>query len=117
METIICLSCPIGCYLQAEFKNEEFLISNNKCPKGILFAKNELTSPKRIVTSTCRINSSFINRIPLKTNAPISKKDINKMLKLISAINLNSPVKSGEIVLKNILNSGVDIITTRTVNK
>lgn len=117
MKTIICLSCPIGCNLKAEFVNEEFIISDNKCPKGIIFAKNELVSPKRIVTSTCRINSTLINRIPLKTGVPVSKKDIDKILKLISGINLNSPVKAGDVVINNVFNSGVDILATRTVEK
>ncbi|HOF00553.1 MAG TPA: DUF1667 domain-containing protein [Spirochaetota bacterium] len=117
MKNIICLSCPIGCNLKAEFKNEELIISGNKCPKGTVFAKNELASPKRIVTSTCRINSTITNRIPLKTDAPVSKKDIEKILRLISDITLNSPVKSGEVVINDILNSGVDIIATRTIEK
>ena len=45
---LICISCPIGCHIQAEMTAAgEVEVSGNRCPRGKAYALNELTDPKR----------------------------------------------------------------------
>ena len=50
---MICISCPIGCHLTAEWENEETItISGNKCNRGEIYGREEILAPKRVVTAT-----------------------------------------------------------------
>ena len=42
---LICISCPIGCRLTAvrEEGSGEWSVSGNRCPRGRVYAQNELT--------------------------------------------------------------------------
>lgn len=116
---IICISCPIGCRLKAEFNenktdldSSDIKITGNKCQRGIVYGTEEILAPKRIVTATCKINSKYQNRVPVKTNKPIEKKYIDNLLKKLYSIELKAPVKEGDIVIENFEGSGVNVLIT-----
>ncbi|MCX7949589.1 MAG: DUF1667 domain-containing protein [Treponemataceae bacterium] len=56
MKELTCIVCPQGCHLviQEDAKGQ-LLVSGNRCPRGALYAQEELTTPKRLVTATCRL--------------------------------------------------------------
>ena len=57
-------------------------------------------------------------RIPLvsvKTNKPIQKDKISKLMMLISSKEVKAPIKTGDVILNNVLNTGIDIVSTRDV--
>lgn len=101
---LICIKCPRGCLLTVDGDN----ITGNMCPRGIDYAKEEQTNPMRIVTTLIKVNGKVV---PVKTNKEVPKSKINEVLKEISKINV-SETKIGDIVLKNILELGVDIVVT-----
>ncbi|MCX7655368.1 MAG: DUF1667 domain-containing protein [Treponemataceae bacterium] len=56
MKELTCIVCPQGCHLVVqEDTNGRLLVSGNRCPRGALYAQEELTTPKRLVTATCRL--------------------------------------------------------------
>ena len=114
MVEMICIVCPIGCHLQVDEKNN-YAVTGNTCPRGITYGKDELVAPKRVVTSTVKIKNGLYNRIPVKTNGSIPKELVKKTMEIISKVELSSPIKVGEVVLKNIFDTGVDIVTTRSM--
>ena len=71
MKEMICITCPKGCHLQID--EETLAVTGNGCPRGVIYAQNELTNPKRTVTSTVAITGSFLPRCPVRTSAPIPK--------------------------------------------
>lgn len=101
---LICIKCPRGCLLTVDGDN----ITGNMCPRGIDYAKEEQTNPMRIVTTLIKVNGKVV---PVKTTKEVPKSKINEVLKEISKINVNE-TKIGDIVLKNILELGVDIVVT-----
>ncbi|MBC2855090.1 DUF1667 domain-containing protein [Cetobacterium sp. 2A] len=112
MVNMICIVCPIGCHLQVDVKNN-YAVTGNACPRGEVYGKEELVSPKRVVTSTIKIIGGIYNRVPVKTNIAIPKEKVFECMKLLNDIEIKSPVKMGHIVLKNILGTDADIVITR----
>lgn len=112
MHKLICIICPKGCHLQVDENNK---VTGNSCKRGEIYAINELTSPTRRVTSTIVINNGEINRLPVVTSKPVPKNMIFEVMKEINHTSISAPVKTGDVVIKNILNLGVDIKATRTI--
>lgn len=113
-QELICIVCPMGCHLEVDIE-QNYSVLGNQCKRGIAYAKKELTHPTRTITSTVRIKNGMYNRIPVKTDQEISKKVIFEVMHLLDDICLTSPVKLGDIVLRDVLGTGVNIISTRSM--
>lgn len=53
MREITCIVCPTGCRLLID--ENAMRVSGNRCPRGLKYGIEEMTSPKRTVTSTVRV--------------------------------------------------------------
>lgn len=53
MRKLICIVCPKGCHLEAD-EGPSIVVRGNACPRGAVYAREEMTAPKRTVTATCR---------------------------------------------------------------
>ena len=52
----ICIGCPMGCPLTVQLEDGEILsITGQTCKRGEVYARNEVTNPTRIVTSTVMV--------------------------------------------------------------
>ena len=108
---MICIVCPMGCHLSIDTETLE--VTGNTCPRGEKYAKEELTCPKRVITSTVRIEGGIHKRVPVKTNGSIPKELNFKCMELLNDIKLVSPVKRGDVVIKDVLGTGVDVVVCR----
>ena len=115
---LTCIICPVGCNLRINsIDGCSYIIKGYKCKKGKLFAEEEVIDPRRIVTTTIKIDSKKFNRLPVKTNKPVPKDEILNFVKEIKKIKAKPAVKIGDILSRNILNCGVDIVSCMTVNE
>ena len=114
MKKLICIVCPIGCHIEVDEKND-YKVTGNKCPRGAIYGKKELTAPTRVVTSTIKISGGIHNRVPVKTSSDIPKALNFECMDLINKLEVKSPVKMGDIVSKNIFGTGVDVVITRNM--
>lgn len=112
MEKLICIVCPVGCHLEIDVKND-YKVTGNACPRGEVYGKEELIAPKRVVTSTVKIKGGIHNRVPVKTNGSIPKELVFKCMESLNSIELKSPVKVGDLIVKDIFGTGVDLVVTR----
>lgn len=112
MKELICIVCPKGCRLQID-ETKDYAVTGNNCEKGAEYGRNELIHPVRTVTSTVKINGALLPRCPVKTSKPIPKEKIFSAMRLLDEITLSSPIPAGAVVIKNILGTGSDFITTR----
>ena len=114
----ICIVCPIGCHLKVDFYEEgEVIVTGNKCPRGETYAREEVLAPKRTVTATCRVAGGGHRRVPVKTDAPLPVELINDLLDELYRLTLTPPLQRGQTVVENFRDSGVNVLTTRTVDK
>ena len=104
-----CIMCPVGCTLNVTKDGEEIIVKGNGCPRGEIYGKNEITLPKRMITTIKKYKGATIS---LKTSEAIDKTLINKVLQEINKIEEPKNIKVGDILIKNIFNTKVDIIVT-----
>ena len=71
-----------------------------------------------VLTTLVRIKGSDLcNVVSVKTSKPINKKIWVECSKALSRIHVGPPIKIGDVVCKNILNTGVDIICTKNIER
>jgi len=120
IKKLVCIQCPMGCKLivNIDESNSNILkIEGNKCPRGIDYANDEIKDPKRILTSSVKVNGGDLPLVSVKTDRPIPKKLIKEIMLILKEIEINAPIKRGDIIIKNILNSGANIVATRSIKK
>ncbi len=113
MHELVCIVCPKGCTMCIEKTEDgEYKVSGNTCKRGAQFAISEMTEPKRTICTTVRTVFSQAPVLPVRVSAEIPKDKIFEVMREINSVILQEPVSRGEVVLKNVLNLGVDIIAT-----
>lgn len=111
---MVCIVCPIGCRMEVDIERD-YKVTGNQCERGPVYAREELTAPKRVVTSTIKISGGLYNRVPIKTRGAIPKELVFKCMEEINKLEVRSPVKMGDVVLEDVLGTGIDIVTTRNM--
>lgn len=111
---MICVVCPVGCRLKVSADGDIYTVEGNQCGRGKVYAINELTNPLRTVTSTVKINGSPMTRLPVKTKQAFPKGRMLELMSVLSKVELKPPVKCGEAVLENVLDTGIDVVATKT---
>ncbi|MBQ3214114.1 MAG: DUF1667 domain-containing protein [Clostridia bacterium] len=104
-----CIMCPVGCTLNVTKQGENIIVKGNGCPRGEIYGKNEITLPKRMITTIKKYKGATIS---LKTSEAIDKTLINNVLKEIDKVEEPKKINIGDILIKNIFNTNVDIIVT-----
>lgn len=75
---------------------------------------DEKEDNKDIFTSVVRVKSSDKYRVvPVKSSEKVDINIWRDLSKVIGRIYVSIPINVGDIICKNILNTGVDIICTR----
>ncbi len=111
---LICVSCPIGCAVTVTLddNNEVISVTGNTCKRGDSYARQECTHPERMLTSTVKVTGSRLPVVPVKSAKPVPKELLLDCMQEINRVTVQAPVHIGDVVLANILNTGVDIVAT-----
>jgi len=113
-KSFVCIVCPKGCRLMVD---PEGNITGNSCKRGLEYAQKELTSPERTITSSVKlVGSKDAGRCPVRTSGAIPKEKISQLADFLKTVEISVPVKVGDIIVKNVLGTGVDIIATYDFN-
>ncbi len=114
-QELVCIVCPVGCKLTVEKVGDEYIVKGNACKRGHDYAIEELTHPTRMITSTVKLSNSRHVRLPVHSSAPIPKDLIFEAMKVINSCTVKAPVIIEQALIKNILDTGVDICSSRTI--
>lgn len=114
MKELICIMCPKGCHLTVD---DDLNVTGNTCPRGVTYGKQEVTDPRRYLTSTVKIKSKSYRRLPVISSNDLPKDKISDVIRYLDTVEINAPVKVKDVVVKNVLGLGVDIVATRTINE
>ncbi|MBQ9035851.1 MAG: DUF1667 domain-containing protein [Erysipelotrichaceae bacterium] len=114
MTELICIGCPRGCHLKVDEENG-YKVTGNSCPIGAEYGANELRNPTRVLTSTVKIKGGLHDCLPVKTNKPIPKGLLIEAMGQLRNIEVSAPVKTGDVIVENLLNTGADVIATRNM--
>lgn len=115
---LICIECPKGCPLSAEIENGAVIsVSGNKCPKGMEYAVSEIQNPRRILTSSVLCKGLSIKMLPVRTDKTIPKETILEAMDKIRQIRVERPVRTGDIIVKDFMAPGVNLISSREIQE
>lgn len=112
MKEYTCIVCPRGCHLKVDEQNA---VSGNFCIRGEKYALSEITNPTRMITSIVRVKNRDDLMVSIKTSEPVPKKMIFDILALLENVSVNAPCHIGDVLIKNVLDTGIDIIITKEI--
>ncbi len=118
IKKITCIECPKGCMLSVDIENCKVLkVSGNECPKGEAYAISEVEDPVRVLTSVVLACGLSLKMVPVRTDKPIPKAKILEAMGEIKRIKTKKPLRAGDVIAKNFMNLGVNLVATREVQK
>ena len=111
---VICITCPKGCRLDVTREGDTILkVDNCGCKRGEEYVKAELTDPRRMVATTVKIKGGVHPLLPVYTAKPFPKPRIRELLNVLQQVELFTPVGMGDVVVKDALGTGIDILASR----
>jgi len=114
MKELICIMCPKGCHLSVD---DDLNVTGNTCPRGVTYGKQEVTDPRRYLTSTVRLNSKHSRRLPVISSGDLPKARVSDVVKYLDTVEVSAPVNVKDVIVKDVLGLGVDILATRTIKE
>jgi CxxC motif-containing protein len=115
---LICIVCPKGCRLSIEQDPANptgFQVTGLTCKRGEGYAVKEVTAPTRTLTSTVRIHGARLHRLPVRTSGDIPREKVGACMELINELEVQSPVKMGQILIPHLFGTDADLIASRSL--
>ena len=111
--TIPCIVCPAGCIIDVTVRDGKVTnVTGNSCERGDAYARSEVTSPVRTLTTSVKVTGSDKEIVSVKTAGPIPKNKIDECVDIIKEAVVTAPVTAGDVIIENIAGSGVNLIAT-----
>lgn len=110
---LVCIICPMGCRLTAEIEDGKAVsISGQSCKRGEEYARQEAETPLRVLTGNMKAQGCP-QPFSVRTDKPVPRDKL-----LACALELKQhrpapPIAMGDIVIKDILGTGCDVIATQ----
>lgn len=118
-----CTTCPSECLLTVEVERdadgavvEVHSVTGNSCPRGDKFAHQELTCPTRVLTTTVAVSGGDEALLPVRTVEAIPLELHAQAMNLIRDLVANAPIRMGDVVLPNFLDTGTDLIASMDID-
>ena len=114
----VCIECPLSCEIELIEEGGKILeISGDRCKKGKGYVVAEFTNPLRIMTTTVRIEDGILPVLPVRSEGFIPKVLMKKCVKELAKVKIKAPIKCEEVICTNILNTGINIVSSRDMVK
>ncbi len=114
---LTCIVCPMGCALTVELDENKNVLSvkGNTCKRGEVYANTECVAPRRTITTTVAVRGGGVASV--KTDGTVPKELIFDCMQEINKALAEPDGLLGDVVIENILNTGVNVVLTRNVEK
>ena len=112
---LTCIVCPLGCSLDIkEEKGEIIEISGHGCLRGKKFAEAEFHNHERMITTIFSLDGGEYSFLPVISEGEVPKKELRKCIDLLKKTKVKAPIKMGDVIQENILNTGINIVAAKT---
>ncbi len=116
VKKLTCVVCPFGCTLEVKLNDDGSFagVTGHTCKRGAAYAESEMTNPVRTLTSTVKL-ADDAGMLPVKTSAPIPKAMLFEAMDKIKKITATAPITCGDVLEKDFLVPGVDLVACKSV--
>ena len=109
----VCINCPLGCRLSVQLDGDTVQeVSGNRCKRGADYARQEAVCPMRVLTGNMRAQGCE-RPFSVRSSGPVPKSMLLRCGQELKKIHPPRPVRMGDVVIHDILGTGVDVIATR----
>ena len=116
VDRLTCVLCPVGCELEVRRDGStEVEVSGNQCDKGIPFAVEEVLRPRRNLATSIPVRGTASKMVSVRLSGPVPREMIFPILAEIARLRPEAPFSRGQVLITDVLGTGVDVIATRTV--
>lgn len=113
---LVCTVCPNSCNLIVELDSEgqAAKVSGNRCPRGEVFAKQEVVCPMRVLTSTVLIRQEDGTEtlLPVRSSDSFALEKHVQAMELLRHMTVKAPVKMNDVIIRGLLGTDVNIIAS-----
>lgn len=115
---VTCIVCPEGCKVSVSMEGDTITgVSGHGCRRGLAYARQEAVAPMRTLTTSVRVSGGVLPLVSVKTSAPVPRERLHDIMACVRTCCVSAPVRQGEVVLANVLELGVDVVATRSVER
>ena len=109
---IVCIVCPNGCRIHCSETPDGVQCTGQACKRGETYARAELTRPMRTLTTS--VKTAFLDSpvVSVRTDGEIEKTKMLDVVKALSGVVVRQRVKIGDVIARNVCDTGVNIICT-----
>ncbi len=115
---LICINCPRGCELSVQIDagtGALISVEGNACMRGASFAAAEVLRPERMMTSVVAIKGAKNCMLPVISSRPLPKGKVAEAVRAMRSITVEAPVHEGDVIAKDIVGTGIDVIAARSL--
>jgi CxxC motif-containing protein len=94
---------------------EAVSVEGNECKRGERYAADEVKNPVRTFTSTVRVRGGALPLCPVRSDGSIPLPMMMAAAREVSAATAEAPIEIGQVMIENILETGVNIIASRSM--
>ena len=112
-----CIICPNGCEIEVDLDKDKITrIEGASGKKGKEYVNQELRDPRRNIASSVKVIGGELELVSVRLNRSIPKDKIFDVMEEIKKIEVNAPIKIGDVIEANILNLNADLIATKNID-
>ena len=116
VDRLTCVLCPVGCELEVGRNTASGLdVKGNQCDKGVPFAIEEILHPRRNLATSIPIRGTAARMVSVRLSGPVPRDLLFPILAAIAKLRPEAPVRRGQVLIADILGTGVDVVATRSV--
>ena len=115
---IICTVCPMGCHVTVDGEGEQIAsVNGHTCKRGEQYATAEFAHPVRILTTAIKTDNPKIPVVAVRSEKPVPKEKMMDCMEVIRGCRVKAPVHTYDVLIENVCDTGINIISTSFVPK
>ena len=85
-------------------------VEGNFCKRGVTYANDECTNPRRTVTSTVRCKNGRV--VAVKTDRTVPKQLMTAVMEQINSTLAENELKIGDVIIENVAGTDANVVAT-----
>ncbi len=113
-----CPRCSNGCMITYLEEAERIItIKGAACPKGEKFIYETVAPPDSLVEADVYVKNGVVSIARVRSAEPVPGPMVEAFEKALKKAEVEAPLEFGKVIIKNFMDSGIDIIARVNVKK